>query len=653
MIKTKIARFLLFLTAAGLISAAITAHAEEDKIVFATFGEHAPYHWSDTNGESIGFDVDLANEIGKHLGKRAVVLRVPKTEVIPFVLEGKADAVLGITPSKEGEKIFDYSIPYLNHKTRLFVREGMTATNTIPDLRGVRVGVRKGEDVQDYLKILPGVSPTIEASVEQGLQDLKDKYISVYIGDEYESEYYIQQNSLRGITTLGGVFLIRKRSIAVAAGKTELLNEINKALVEIQADQTLQSLKDEWLVRRIAWSATGRYSLQILLIALGLVVLILMITLIFNHKLSEAVQERTMQVQSEHAHFENIFEHATDGIAVLDPETCMVVEANHAFEEMLQYTQAELDNTSLKELDATDAKDFASQIHRALVTGENVLFETTLMNKSNNYIDLVIHAKAFPYKDRTMVEAIARDITELKKIEALKDTILQDVAHELKTPLAKLSMSLDLLEKKIPEPEMPAVDKHLEVCRRAMIRLQNTIEGILNLSRLETLTPKSEFNEFSLNSLIRSVISELNMFAERKSVQIIDMTGDTEYFINGDLEMIRRLMVNLIHNAVKFTEKGSVKVALGCDGEFIKVSVQDQGIGLEKEDLSKIFNRFFQKSASYEGSGVGLTICQKIVTFHNGVIWASSDGIGKGTTMNVLFPIPGNTAQPSPRETRT
>lgn len=652
-----IKKYLIYaLTLTGFLSSFIScslSFADEEKIVFATFGEHAPYHWSDANGESIGFDVDLAKELGKRLGKRAIVLRVPKSEIIPFVLEGKADAVLGITPSSEGEKIFEYSTAYLNHKTRLFVREGAGSSNSIPDLRGVRVGVRKGADVQDYLKILPGVTPTIEDSVGQGLQDLKDKYISVYIGDEYESEYYIQQNSLRGITALGGVFLIRKRSIAVPLGNTKLLEQINKALVEMQGDQTIQSFKDEWLVRRILWSGSGRYSLQVLLIAFAIVVLILMITLIFNYKLSEAVQDRTREVQSEHAHFENIFEHATDGIAVLDPDTCRVVEANHAFEEMLQYTQSEFDLISLKELDATDAKDFGNQINRALITGENVLFETTLMNKSNHYIDLVIHAKAFPYKDQTMVEAIARDITDLKKIEALKDTILQDVAHELKTPLAKLSMSLDLLEKKIPEKVVSGVDKHLDVCRRSMIRLQSTIEGILNLSRLESVSPKAEFNEFSLNLLIKSVVNELNMFAERKGVQIIDLMGEVEYFINGDLEMIRRLMVNLIHNAVKFTERGFVKIFLESDGEFIKVSVQDQGIGLEKEDLTKIFNRFFQKSAAYEGSGVGLTICQKIVTFHNGVIWATSDGIGKGTTMNVLFPIPGNISQQVPREKKS
>jgi signal transduction histidine kinase len=109
--------------------------------------------------------------------------------------------------------------------------------------------------------------------------------------------------------------------------------------------------------------------------------------------------------------------------------------------------------------------------------------------------------------------------------------------------------------------------------------------------------------------------------------------------IKGDMEMIRRLYVNLIHNATKFTNAGGhVTVNLEKDDQFAKVSIKDDGIGLEKDDLSRIFQRFFQKSASYEGSGVGLTICEKIVSFHNGVIWAESEGLGRGTTMNTLFP---------------
>ena len=82
-----------------------------------------------------------------------------------------------------------------------------------------------------------------------------------------------------------------------------------------------------------------------------------------------------------------------------------------------------------------------------------------------------------------------------------------------------------------------------------------------------------------------------------------------------------------------------MQVILTKDDQFAKVSVVDKGIGLDQDDLTKIFGRFFQKSAAYEGSGVGLTISQKIVSFHNGVIWAESEGLGHGATMNVLFPL--------------
>lgn len=608
-------------------------------LLFITFGEHPPYHSEDVDGELVGFDLDVAEAMSRQLGQPIVVRVVANDEVIPMVLDGTADAIIGITETREGKKIFDYTSPYLRHKTRLFIHEGTEFIRKVADLRGLRVGVRQGFDVEEYLRIVPGITLLTEPTAESGLQNLLDRVTTVYIGDEYESDYAIQKNRMRGVVTLGGVVLTRKRSIAVKKGNTQLLNDLNQAVRNLEKDMTLQVLKDQSLARRIVWARSTRWSVLLLLIILVIIAIILLIAVIWNHRLAEAVDERTRQVEAEHEHFENIFNYASDGIVILDPETTHVMESNPAFEEILGYTPEELKDLALSDLDATDDKNFANQVHRAHASVENILFEAKLFNKTQAPVDLVIHAQNFPYKGKRVIEAIARDVTELKKLESMKDTILQDVAHELKTPMAKIAMSLDLLEKKFPQDKKEELSKHFDVCHRSIVRLQDTIEGILSLSRLETYKPQVAMEPFALQEVIHNVIQELQIFADRKGIGLVDEMLPEAVLVRGDVEMIRRLFINLIHNAIKFTQKGSVTVYLEADEQFAKTSIQDTGLGIEKEDLTKVFGRFYQKSPAYEGSGVGLTISEKIVSFHNGVIWAESAGAGKGTTVNVLFPL--------------
>jgi len=190
-----------------------------DALLFVVFGEHPPYHTLSQRGKLIGFDIDLAEAIGNKLDRKVVVQLAPETQIIDMVMDGSADAVLGITVTKEGRKIFHYSTPYLHHKTRLFIRQKNNFINTIADLRGLRVGVREGIDVKNYLRIVPGVKIFPEESAKTGLDNLLNHVTTVYMGDEYECDYTIQKNRLHGITTLGGTLFQRFIPIALSSGK--------------------------------------------------------------------------------------------------------------------------------------------------------------------------------------------------------------------------------------------------------------------------------------------------------------------------------------------------------------------------------------------------------------------------------------------------
>lgn len=617
----------------------VSAFAADDKpLVIVMSGDTAPYHSVDGHGVLKGLDIDVARAVGRELKRKVTVKIMPAQDVAEMLDDGRADIAVGVIVNPSVEKKYVLSRPYLYQRARLFIHEKTSVVQELADLYHLRVGIRDGIDVGEMLRLIQPANRLLEPSAESGLKNLMNHAVDVFVGDEYENHYVIQKQQLKEITTVGDPVILRKRVFAVHQDRAGLADQITEAIDHLQKTYRLQEIQDQWLARRIGWMGDSRLALGIFLSVIGLMTVVLLGSVLWNQRLAEAIAERTREVQVEHEHFQNIFDHASDGIVVIDPESLKPVESNRTFLDLLQYSLEDLRAIRLSDLDASSNHALGDHVRRAFASGENVLFEVRLINRSREPIDLFMHARAFPYRGKKMVEAIARDITQRKKLEAMKDTILQDVAHELKTPMAKLAVSLELLEQKLPDEIQAKTGQQLEVCRRAVGRLQQTVDGILHLSRLESHAVQIEMGQMDLTAVVEGVITELRDLAGRKGVGLRIHPPDHPMRIHGDQEMIRRLFVNLIQNAIKFTDSGEVAVTLQTDAEFAKITVSDTGVGLETDDLSKIFGRFFQKSAAVEGSGVGLTIAQKIVSFHNGVIWAESQGLGKGTQMYVLLP---------------
>lgn len=635
-----ITAFLLLASAILLASAPAFARiaGEEPPLIVAMSGDTPPYHSVDARGQIRGLDIDVALAVGRELKRKILFKILPASEVASALQEGTVDMAVGTIDRREDEDKFVLSHPYLFQRARLFVHNKTSFVRQLSDLNHLRVGVREGIDIGGYLNLIQPANRVSESSAESGLKNLMNHAIDVFVGDENESQHVIQEQQLQEITTAGEALLVRKRVFALKRDRAGLADQISQALDNLKANYRLQEIQEQWLSGRVAWAANNRSALRIFLAVIAIMAAVLLASVLWNQRLTEAIADRTRQVEHEHEHFQNIFDHASDGIVVIDPETLKAAEANRTLLELLQYDLEDLKNVKLSDLDASSDHGFASHIRRAYDSGENVLFEVRLVNRSREPIDFFIHARVLPYREKKMVVAIARDITHRKKLEAMKDTILQDVAHELKTPMAKLSVSLEILNQKLSEEAKASVSQQLGVCRRATDRLHQTVEGILHLSRLESHAVHIEMEEVLLGEVLQTVVAELTDLGERKGVALKLVLPADPFSIRGDREMLRRLFVNLIQNAIKFTQQGEVNVELQNDSEFVRVAVKDTGIGLEPGDLTKIFGRFFQKTAAVEGSGIGLTIAQKIVAFHNGVIWAESEGIGRGTQMYVLLP---------------
>jgi len=238
---------------------------------------------------------------------------------------------------------------------------------------------------------------------------------------------------------------------------------------------------------------------------------------------------------------------------------------------------------------------------------------------------------------------IERANEELRSLDKMKDTMIRDVTHELKSPVAQVQMAIDLWTSEVNKGE---VDKEKEkklqkIFRDNIQRLKRTIQSILDLSVLESGRVKYKRDRLDLQEIIHQVTEGLKLLASKKNLTLTAKVNDKLPVVLGDKQEITRVISNLIDNAIKYSTVGKIIVSAVARYREIEVAVKDTGIGIStpRGHYDKLFDRFFQEKARSDGAGVGLAICKKIIEAHGGRIWAESEGKDKGSTFKFNLPL--------------
>lgn len=232
---------------------------------------------------------------------------------------------------------------------------------------------------------------------------------------------------------------------------------------------------------------------------------------------------------------------------------------------------------------------------------------------------------------------------ELLTLDQMKDKMIRDVSHELKSPVAQLQMAIDLWSKEVRKEHIDRTkeDKFIKIIHDSLQRLRKTIGSILDLSVLESGRMVYRKEVLHADELIIQTVTGMRLIAEKKGLTITSLLPDVIPTIIGDKDEITRVLTNLIDNAIKYTEHGEIIVYIEQKDGCIVFAVKDTGIGigLPKDQFGRLFERFFQERPREDGAGVGLAICKNIIEAHNGHIWVESEGSGKGTTFKFSLPI--------------
>ncbi len=353
--------------------------------------------------------------------------------------------------------------------------------------------------------------------------------------------------------------------------------------------------------------------------------------------------------------FRKLFEQSNDGIFYLDPEG-NIVEVNKAFAQMHGYTLDEIRSMNIFALDTEENKQQYSERMRRLINGENLKFEVDHLHKDGHALPLEVTAGLISIGSKNYLMSSHRDITEKRKAEEamkfarakaeasdrLKTSFLNNISHEVRTPLnGILGFSEILTGDTLSQDEREEAYVMVNECSN---RLLDTITNVMDISLIlsgEMSVNKKIFNPLPL---LREPFEKYKAECVKSGIGItLDTTGiSNNCMIFSDPELIQKVIIHLLNNAVKFTERGSVTI--GCkeiSGE-LEFFVSDTGIGIGAEALKDIFTYFVKEDLSMarsnEGSGLGLSISKGIIDLLGGKINVESVK-GKGSVFSFSLPV--------------
>ena len=283
-------------------------------------------------------------------------------------------------------------------------------------------------------------------------------------------------------------------------------------------------------------------------------------------------------------------------------------------------------------------------IAETLRTGEAMRSELSLAD-SQTHSERHIEVNAVPIKnaldETTGAVLLFHDITELKRLDQIRSDFVANVSHELRTPLSILRGYIETLLDN-PKPSREELARILAIMERHSKRLGLLVQDLLSLAQLESSNATLALSVVRVEELFNNVVRDWREKLAAKNLKVIVDVSPDASTLRADETRLQEVLYNLLENAVKYSrEKGQIQLQAGRRGPETVLSVSDDGTGISKEDLPRIFERFYRadkaRSRELGGTGLGLAIVKHIAQLHGGRVEAESE-LGKGTTIRVVLP---------------
>lgn len=324
---------------------------------------------------------------------------------------------------------------------------------------------------------------------------------------------------------------------------------------------------------------------------------------------------------------------AYDGLLVVD-ENQRILAINESAESLFARKQPIGDRV----VDVTQVPELEMMIRDAMRYVEET-FEEQITLKSRAYR---VRVRVMKRDNHSLVGIAFQDVTDLVRLNRARRDMVANISHELRNPIANIRLSIDSLFHEQDKPKRKASISALKSIARETDSLLWLVQELYDLSMIESGEAILRAVEVSLAQVVQEAIERMVEIGEGKELHLAHTVSES-LVVLADRDQIRRVLINLIHNAIKFSPVGgAIVVSADVEKDDVVVSVVDEGPGVPPEHIDRIFERFYQVDSARsrgDGTGLGLAICKHIVEAHDGRIWAESNAEQPGGRFFFTLPL--------------
>lgn len=345
------------------------------------------------------------------------------------------------------------------------------------------------------------------------------------------------------------------------------------------------------------------------------------------------------RLQAAHKRYRELFDDSVDPILVTGWDG-KIHEGNRQAAVISGYTSRQLQGMAINLLHEPTHSDKEINLER-LKTGETLSYDAILNAKTGGKIPIQVQVRRVVFEEAESLQWLFRDISERKELDMLRDDLISMIYHDLRSPLANVISSLDVMNALCTSMENETLDSVVTIARRSTDRIQRLVSSLLDINRLESGQAIVSQQSVTPAMLVDDVLETVRPMIDSRHQALSTHLPQDLPLIWVDVDMIRRVLINLIENGSKFAPvEGKIELGAKQSGNWLQMWVQDNGPGIRLVDQDRIFDKYTRLNSENgpSGLGVGLAFCRLAVQGHGGKIWVESKP-GHGAKFLLTLPL--------------